>query len=236
MAISERRKVTLKAWRARNRDKLLNYYRQYRRDNPKAILGYGRRYRGHHTEEVTEYNRRYKPGYRTRNRERIAMVARARKNYRYKNDISYRLMSNCRSRLGKAIRRQGCHKLTSTIKLIGCSVDHLKQHLESLFTTGMSWKNHGYGLGKWHIDHFIPCAAFDLSDPEQQKKCFHWKNLQPMWHEDNLKKSDSVPIGYASWRSGSNCSENSSTRMLFSSTRMLFGQSVASECTPSMTN
>ena len=51
----------------------------------------------------------------------------------------------------------------------------------------MSWDN--YGTHGWHIDHIRPCASFDLSDEEQQKICFHYTNLQPLWAEDNLKKS-----------------------------------------------
>ena len=43
-----------------------------------------------------------------------------------------------------------------------------------------------YGL--WHVDHIIPCASFDLTDPKQQKICFHWSNLQPLKAIDNLKK------------------------------------------------
>ena len=50
----------------------------------------------------------------------------------------------------------------------------------------MSWKNHGkYG---WHIDHIKPCSKFNLIDPTEQKKCFHYTNLQPLWAKDNLTK------------------------------------------------
>jgi hypothetical protein len=52
----------------------------------------------------------------------------------------------------------------------------------------MSWNN--YGIKGWHIDHIKPCSSFDLSDLEQQKKCFHYTNLQPLWWYDNLIKSD----------------------------------------------
>jgi hypothetical protein len=55
----------------------------------------------------------------------------------------------------------------------------------------MSWGN--YGLHGWHVDHIIPCASFDLTDPEQQRQCFHYTNLQPLWAEDNLRKSDKLP-------------------------------------------
>jgi len=83
----------------------------------------------------------------------------------------------------------GCSKKSKTSKnLLGCSLEVLKFHLECYFTKGMSWDNYGY-YG-WHIDHIKPCAAFDLTDPEQQKQCFHYTNLQPLWAEDNMKKSD----------------------------------------------
>jgi hypothetical protein len=51
----------------------------------------------------------------------------------------------------------------------------------------MTWQN--YGFDTWHIDHVIPCASFDLTDPEQQQKCFHYTNLQPLTIEEHKKKS-----------------------------------------------
>ncbi len=57
-------------------------------------------------------------------------------------------------------------------------------HIESKFVDGMSWENRS----QWHIDHIRPCANFDLTDIEQQKICFHWSNLQPLWAKDNLRK------------------------------------------------
>lgn len=74
------------------------------------------------------------------------------------------------------------------MKLIGCSVSELKLYLESLFKENMTWNNWGKGEGKWHVDHIIPCAYFELSDPEQQKLCFHYTNLQPLWEKDNVSK------------------------------------------------
>ena len=65
-------------------------------------------------------------------------------------------------------------------------------HLEAQFKPGMTWDN--YGLKGWHVDHIRPCASFDLRDPEQQRRCFHYTNLQPLWAEENLKKgSGPVP-------------------------------------------
>ncbi len=52
----------------------------------------------------------------------------------------------------------------------------------------MSWENYG----KWHVDHILPCASFDLGKPEEQFKCFNYKNLQPLWATDNLKKQAKI--------------------------------------------
>lgn len=48
----------------------------------------------------------------------------------------------------------------------------------------MTWDN----LGEWQIDHRKPCVSFDLTDPEQQRACFHYSNLQPLWEADNKAK------------------------------------------------
>jgi len=75
-------------------------------------------------------------------------------------------------------------KVGKTFELVGCSRDELVSHLESKFTEGMMWDNYG----TWHVDHIKPCCSFNLEDPEEQKKCFHWTNLQPLWAKDNTSK------------------------------------------------
>ena len=111
----------------------------------------------------------------------------SRHNKKYHSDITYKIKHNLKRRMNNAIK--GCFKDRSVIKLLGSDLETVKNHLESKFTEGMSWDNYG----KWHIDHIIPCASFDLSDIEQQKVCFHYSNLQPLWAEDNLRKGDKVP-------------------------------------------
>jgi hypothetical protein len=83
---------------------------------------------------------------------------------------------------------KGNNKSQHSIELIGCSSKELESYLENQFTEGMTWENYGY-YG-WHIDHIKPCSSFDLTDPEQQKLCFHYSNLQPLWAKDNIKKSN----------------------------------------------
>ncbi len=105
------------------------------------------------------------------------------KRYREKNPSS-QITRNLRKRIWCALK--GKSKSDSTLELLGCSVEEFILHLETQFTDGMSWDN--YGLKSWHIDHIKPCAAFDLLDPEAQRRCFHYSNLQPLWAEDNLAK------------------------------------------------
>ena len=101
-----------------------------------------------------------------------------------KNNINFKILTNLRSRISQAVKK--LKKSNKTKNFIGISLDELRSYLESKFQKGMNWEN--YGHKGWHIDHIIPCAFFDLSDPEQQKKCFHYTNLQPLWWFENLKK------------------------------------------------
>ena len=100
--------------------------------------------------------------------------------------IEVRIVQNLRSRVHGAVRKG--YKSSQTMELVGCNYDSLLSHLENQFKDGMSWEN--YGFYGWHIDHIRPCASFDLTDPKQQRECFHFSNLQPLWAEDNLRKSD----------------------------------------------
>jgi len=107
----------------------------------------------------------------------------------YKNkretDIHYRILGNMRARILIAIKTNG--KGAKTIEMLGCTIEHFKQHLELLFKPGMNWDN--YGRKGWHMDHIKPCSLFDLSFFEQQKQCFHYTNIQPLWWNENLNKS-----------------------------------------------
>lgn len=104
------------------------------------------------------------------------------------NDVNYNILISLRNRVVKILN--GRNKSESTLVLLGCSIDVFRKHIETQFKDGMSWDNHGvYG---WHIDHIRPCSYFDLSDPEQQKQCFHYTNLQPLWAEENLKKGSTI--------------------------------------------
>jgi hypothetical protein len=91
------------------------------------------------------------------------------------------------ARIRKAMRLygKGARKHCRTHDYIGCTIKQFREHIQKLFQQSMTWDNYG----QWHLDHIIPCKAFDLSKPDHQYACFHWTNLQPLWAIDNIRKS-----------------------------------------------
>jgi hypothetical protein len=158
-------------WRAANprRTKEIRLACYHR--NPEKWRKYHKRYR---TKHPTEHNDHY------RKRQREWMAGKR------KTDPTFRLLGILRTRLVAVLK--GKAKATSTIRLLGCSIADFKIYLESRFQSGMSWDNYGNKAGQWSVDHIMPCAIFDLSKPEHQKRCFHFSNLRPLWHIENMRK------------------------------------------------
>lgn len=99
-----------------------------------------------------------------------------------RTNVQFRLRMNIARRVLGALKRNS--KLARTQQLVGCNFSFLRSWIQQKFKPGMAWNNYG----EWHIDHIIPCAAFDLSRLEQQRQCFHYTNLQPLWAADNFEK------------------------------------------------
>lgn len=161
----------------RNKEQISNNSKKYREANKDKIKKRGELYRLKNKEKIklnrnpiTAKNwRKRNPTYKTN---------------RWKIDIQFRLKDNLRGRVYKALK--GFTKGKSTMKLVGCSIEDLKIYISTLFKPGMTWDNYG----KWHIDHIKPCSLFDFSKQEEQEKCFHYTNLQPLWASENFTKSN----------------------------------------------
>jgi hypothetical protein len=146
----------------------------------KGRVEYQRDYRINHKESSSEYSREY------RNKNRITLNA--KRLTKKKTNINFMLAGTLRNEIYNAVKKS--KKIYKMKEVLGCTLDFLKQHIESQFTEGMTWENHGrFG---WHIDHVLPCKSFDLSDSEQQKRCFNWSNLQPLWWYDNISKGAKI--------------------------------------------
>jgi len=161
----ESRKKKSREYYNRNKKKCNERSRQYHKNNKEECALRERTWRNYNREWVNERNRQYDKDKR-------------------QNDPVYKIMRSLRSRVRGALN--GGWKSGHTVELLGCTGTELKLYLESGFLSGMTWDN--YGRKGWHIDHIIPCATFDLSKPEEQKKCFHHTNLQPLWWSDNIRK------------------------------------------------
>jgi len=169
-----------KEYRLKNKEQR----KEYRLKNKERLNEYGKEYRLKNKEKVNEYNREY----RLKNKEKWKEHHYKEKRNEYcrnrrKTDIGFRILNNLRTRTWYAVK--GEVKSNTTIKLLGCNISYFKIYIESLFKPWMTWENYGT---KWSIDHIIPCAAFDLNIPEQQQKCFHYSNLQPLDAIENIKK------------------------------------------------
>lgn len=108
---------------------------------------------------------------------------------RMKKDPQFKLITSLRIRLNKALKRN--QKVGSAIDDLGCSVDFLKSYLESKFKPGMTWENHGKGVGKWNVDHIKPLSRFDLTKECEIRQACQYTNLQPLWSQENLRKGNS---------------------------------------------
>jgi hypothetical protein len=136
--------------------------------------------------------------YRELNRDNVRKQQRERHAKRIATDPKYKLAHNIRSRLNKIIKTRSAIKSAQTLKLIGAPIDVVVDHIERQFTEEMSWELFGnyaaLGNRALSIDHIRPIASFDLTDPEEQKKAFHYTNLQPMFLIDNIKKGSKYEL------------------------------------------
>lgn len=104
--------------------------------------------------------------------------------------ISIRLRNRVRAVFRK---RAGARKIYTMEQLVGCTFRELINHLQKYFEEGMTIS--ALMRGEIHLDHQLPCAYFDLTDPNQQLACFNYRNLRPMWAPENIRKSDIIEVG-----------------------------------------
>lgn len=165
-----------------NREILLDKSKQYQEKNKTQVLEYQKQWYIQNKDKVANYHVEY----RKNNKEKIQLSINRWISDKKKNDIFYASFSNMRNRLYQALRKGKGKKSQKTLEYLGCELDFYKQYIEHLFLPEMNWEN--YGL-VWEIDHIIPCAKFDLTQEEEQKKAFHYTNTQPLFKTTEIAKS-----------------------------------------------
>lgn len=153
----------------RNRQNIINRVEQYLSENRDAINE--KRRNRIKTEEMKRQKREW-----------------ALKEYKlkYGKDNEYTIKAKLRARMRTALSKK--YKSGSAVLELGCTIKELIKYLEGKFKDDMSWENYG----KWHIDHIKPLSSFDLTNENEFKEAVNFKNLQPLWAEDNLRKSNKI--------------------------------------------
>ena len=189
--INLKKKAYNKAYGEANKDKIKAY-----REANKDILKIKKKAYYKANEDIFKVK---KKNYYEANKEKLKLIQKAyndankgKRNkhlkHKLKTDSQFKLSCYLRGRLRSAIK--GNFKAGSAVKDLGCSIEELKQHLESKFSPGMTWDN--WTTDGWHIDHIKPLASFDLTDRKQLLEACHYTNLQPLWAKDNLTKNDKI--------------------------------------------
>ncbi|WP_146897748.1 hypothetical protein [Adhaeribacter aerolatus] len=176
--IQERKRVYHKT------DKSKQQRKDYILRNPELKKRISNKYARNNRQKVMEISRRSF----LKNPERYRKFKREYVRSKRENNSGFAIECRLRSRILHALKATGTRKAAKTKELLGCSIEAFKAHLERCFKPGMTWENRG----QWHIDHIVPCASFDLTDPEQQRICFHYTNLQPLWEIENRRKKDKI--------------------------------------------
>lgn len=174
-----KQKIYMKKWFLKNIEKIKKYRKEYFLLHEKKLKKYKKEY---YLKNKFKY-KKYMKKWVKKNRK----LLNEKRRIKIKNNPKFKLSIILRNRILKALK--GIKKNESTLKLLGVrDVKEVWNHLEKSFKSGMTLKNHG----KWHIDHIIPCASFDLTKLSEQRKCFHYTNLQPLWASENLSKGDRI--------------------------------------------
>ena len=201
-----------KEYRLKNKKKLKNYFKEHYKNNKENIKLLRKEYRKKNSESIKikkrnyyqnnkikiseshkkyinknkNYWKDYNKKYYENNKEKINKQKKEYNKKRLQNDPIYKMVRNIRSRIKNALKDKAIKNYMKPLELFGASAEEVWNHLESQFKDGMTrYNNNRKG---WHIDHIKPISSFDLNNPEQLKKCCHYKNLQPLWWYDNLSK------------------------------------------------
>jgi len=165
------------AWKRANREKVRErariLARRYRATKGKEINARKKQWRLRRSQEQVQKDRIYRREYSRRI---------------FATHVNHKIALNLRRRIYKLVRTT--NKSRSMIELLGCSVESFKSYIEGKFQEGMDWQNYGR---LWHLDHILPCAMFDLANPEHQNRCFHFSNYQPLWASENIRKRNKIP-------------------------------------------
>ena len=165
------KKIADEKWRNSNKEYLSQKHKKWSETN-----------RGH----LKEYHQKWREKNIDKHRETKRDYERNRKS----NDPIYRLISNFKSAMSTVLKESNVDKYGHYFDILQYTPEELINHLEKQFTDTMTWDNYGI----WHVDHKLPITSFDIQEmgDDEFMRCWSLNNLQPMWGEENIRKSNKV--------------------------------------------
>jgi hypothetical protein len=193
----ERYREHNKKYRDQNGDKITKYLKDYYLNNKEILIDRNKERYQQKKQEILHKQKEYylknlknsslyQKKYRQINKEKLKKYKNQYTKIRKETDILFYLRCILSHRVREFLKTKKINKKNKTFDIVGCSPIFLKEHLEKQFVNGMSWDN----KGMWHIDHIIPLSS--AKTEEEIYKLCHYTNLQPLWAEDNLKKSNKI--------------------------------------------
>ena len=165
------KKVADKKYRIKNKEKLSNKHKVWYDDNKDKWNLYIKKYREKNIDKIKKTKRDYE-----RNRKA--------------SDPIYKLISNFRTAIYQVLKESNVEKNKHYFDILQYTPEELIVHLELQFKDSMNWDNYGF----WHVDHKLPITHFNIQEmgDEEFMKCWSLENLQPMWAEENIRKSNKI--------------------------------------------
>jgi hypothetical protein len=113
-------------------------------------------------------------------------------------DPAGHLVYRMRIRMYHALR--GKSKTQRTMEYVGCTAAFLRERLDELCDFyNATTKYPGFVFDKvkknYDVDHFLPLNPVDEITDEERNKRFHWTNLRPMPHVNNIEKGNRIEEG-----------------------------------------
>lgn len=144
------------------------------------------------SENKRDYLNQYHKEYREKNIDKIREVKRNYERTRKANDPLYKLVANFRTAIWTVLKENNMDKYGHYFEILQYSPEELSIHLENQFTEGMTWENYG----EWHVDHKLPITAFNFQEigDNEFMRCWGLDNLQPMWADENIRKSNKILV------------------------------------------
>ena len=168
-----------KKWYEENKEYKLEKRKEYYRQNKKRCSIKAKLYREENKETIKvnrEKNKEYYTQYHKKYSNRRSIIRKSR----YKKDFDYKISQLIRGSFKRAFKIYSNGGKTKALKEYGIDIKAIVEHLGQPPQDGKSY----------HIDHIFPVSAFDLTNPEHIRLCWHPDNLRWLEGKENMSKGN----------------------------------------------